>query len=329
MSQEIPNNQLEQLEAIMPDYFKKHEIVEITYIEELQEDGHTKFVITLNGFNFPEVVFRRLGKWLTRSNKVVVKSEGEVRPHIPTLYGLNVELVDFSGVKFKNEVNCERPLLMSSKVGEVVLPTYPEIVFSVKQLLKSVKVDKPINFTTAFQNSKINSMEELFRDCKFDVLDFSGVDLSAAWRFVGTFGNLIAESIILPKKIGIDKEAIVALKMFTNCYVEEILNLEYFPFEKLTNGDMMFYNCGAKEIEIKSKFSILHSAEQIFAKLSDTVLKLPETSRLPGLDDWFMSSKGCEIHIPKLNVGRAYYMRKLDDSNEIFCNKELAEKLTR
>lgn len=329
MTQEIPNNQLEQLEVIMPEYFKKHEIAEITYTEELNENGRTEFAITLNGFNCPEEVFNRLGQWLSRSNKVIVKSEGEIKPYIPTLQGLNVELVDFSGVKFKNEVNCERALLINSGVGEVVLPTYPKTVFALRELFRSVKVDKPINFTAAFQNSKINSLEELFYDCEFDVLNFSGVDLSSAWRFVGTFGNLTAKSIILPKKIGIDREAIVALRMFTNCYVDEIVNLEYFPFDKLTNGDKMFYNCRAKEIEINSKFSNLHSAENMFAKLSDTILKLPETETLPGSDDWFASSKGCEIHVPKLSVGRAYYMRKLDDSNEIFCNGELAKKLTR
>lgn len=322
----LTKKELEKLDKEMTKYFKENEVAEIIYVEDPSKFC-SKFHIKLNGHYLPEELFKRLGKRLSRSNKVIVKSEGEISAFIPTLSKLNVKSVDFSGVRFKDEIDGTSNLLIDSHVGEVILPTYPENILELDMMLRLVKVDKKVDFNRALKNSKITWIQEILFECELDEVDFSEVDFSYTQKFTGTFSRVKAKRIILPKNIGKNQAGVGAMRMFARTNVEEIVNLEYFPFDKLRYGDGMFYACGLKEIEITSKFDSLQSGDDMFAGLINAILKLPITEHLPSWDNWFSDSIGCKIYIPKLKVGEVRVMRKLDDTNEIFCNRALADKL--
>lgn len=62
----------------------------------------------------------------------------------------------------------------------------------------------------------------------------------------------------------------------------------------------------------------------------DVEVKLLNVESLPSKLNWFNSAKRCKIHIPRfVDAGDRVVenLRKLDDSNEIFCSEEFAKKL--
>lgn len=325
---ELLNTKSENLDEAMKDYFAKTEVVRLEYTRNPLEAFN--YLVQLNGVQVDYgFLTHNLGKWLTKFNKVVIEIKGASSTiEFPIIKNLNVGVVDFSKVKLPEGGVRIFTLLQESEVREIVLPKFPKRVGALQRVLEKVKVDI-LDLTKPFENTNfIGAATELFYECELDFLDLSNIDFSKTHELTRMFENVKAKEIVLPKNIGKDVSDVFADKMFYRCEVDELKNLEYFPFDKLVSADRMFHKLkGITELAIDSKLNNLVSAPFMFSSLKGVSIKLPNVEKLPRLDDWFTEVEDCKIYIPKLNVINVLSMDNVNDTNEIFCNRELANKL--
>lgn len=327
--EEILNSSIHLYDNRLKEYFKENEVVELTYESKETSDGTRTYNVWLNDVKVPYNIFvSHLGDWLIRSNKVIVKSLGEISFGPPLLSKLNVGSVDFSKVVLPESLDISNIFLEYSEVGSVILPLYPRTLQKLSGVLRCVKVDESINLSRPFRYTRPQEIGAIFEECEFNALDFSKLDFSNVRSFNYFFSALKANTLVLPKNIGKNVEFVSANRMFNDCEVGEIKNLEYFPFDKLVNADRMFHKLrGLTKLEIDSKLKNLVSAAFIFSNLRGVRISLPNVEKLPRQDDWFTGVEDCKIYIPKLNVISVLSMNNINDTNEIFCNEQLARKL--
>lgn len=298
---------------------------------EIVKKGNAK-IVEINGEKIEldyKDFFEKLHTWVNGVNRLHFIAKEELSNVFP-IKKLKVDLVDLSGITLKNKLSGLRKFLYECVVNEVVLPTYPEEIVNLVGIVENSKIEKPIDLKRALGNTNILDVGPIFARTKMKVVDLSELDFSHVVDLDGLFYYSFVEKIILPKNIAKSRLSVRADNAFFSDSIKEIVNLEYFPFDKLTSAECMFNSVSDVEIVINSKLERLKYSLQMFGNIENARLVFPNLERIPDSSDWFYGIRNCEVHLPKLkeiDEDDLKDIREIDDSNELFLNQEFARKL--
>lgn len=311
-------------------YFRENKDVKLTYSME-RVLGIEEAYVKLNDID-ARITLRsmseKLRNWLSPYNDLYISACSEVFYDISWLRELNVGLVDFSDIAINSED--KTTILANSEVRELKLPTFKGDILKLSDILVDVKVEKELEVGSAFKQAKILRVDSLFPRCEFSTLDLSNLKLTDVVVLDYLLSNLKAEVLILPKDLGSRRHVLSFKAFFSRSTIKEIKGLEEFPWHKAVCTSEMFLGFKKGKIVIEDSLNTVLSANFMFYMIENVEVEMPEVKSLPGIPNWFSDPRNCKIHIPKFmhdEDGIVESFRKLDDTNEIFCNEAFAKKL--
>lgn len=308
------------------EYFKNERHVKIEYV---RKNGDISMFVNKEDIKLPFYFFNSmLSQWLTPENSVHISTNEEILEIFP-FKDLYVDSINFSQVTLKTKESGVKSLLVGCKVNSIILPTYPETVVELKGILKNTKITKPLHLSQALRNTKLKKVHSILPNVSVPIVSLQVADFSNVTDISDIFFSAGVEKIILPENIAANVDFIRANWAFCVNGLKEIVNLEFFPFDKLVSAEGMFKAMVGGEIVINSKLENLNIAYGMFDYAKNTTISLPNLERVPSGVNWF-GLENCKIFIPKLkklNDKEKQHLEQLDDSNELIVNEKLAKQL--